>query len=240
MAIHWLPDNELSFPHPEEAHNAEGIVAVGGDLSVDRLLLAYRSGIFPWFNADEPPIWWCPDPRCVLFPKDIKVHKSMRSYFNQKKFDVTYDKCFERVMRGCQTIVRKGQEGDTWITEDFIQAYTKLHEMGLAHSVEVWKDGELVGGLYGVSLGKVFFGESMFSHVPNASKYGFITLVKKLEQLGFWLIDNQIVSQHLLSLGATTISRKAFLEYIRRNNAEKTFKGDWNLLLNGVANEIEK
>ena len=238
MAIVWLPEDEISFPHPDGVHNTDGIVAVGGDLSVDRLMLAYRWGIFPWYNEDEPPIWWSPDPRCVLFPKDIKVHKSMRSYFNQQKFRVTYDTQFEQVMRECKQKVRKGQEGETWITQDFIDAYLRLHKIGVAHSVEVWEGEELVGGLYGVSLGKVFFGESMFAKKPNASKFGFITLVRELEKLDFWLIDAQVVSQHMLTLGATTIPRSTFLEYMRKNNAEKTYQGDWNLLINNISKEI--
>ncbi|HHB80118.1 MAG TPA: leucyl/phenylalanyl-tRNA--protein transferase [Saprospiraceae bacterium] len=238
MAIVWLPEDEISFPHPDGIHNTDGIVAVGGDLSVDRLMLAYRWGIFPWFNEDEPPIWWSPDPRCVLFPKDIRVHKSMRSYFNQQKYQVTYDTQFERVMRECKQKVRKGQEGETWISQDFIDAYVRLHKIGIAHSVEVWDGEQLVGGLYGVSLGKCFFGESMFANAPNASKFGFITLVRELEKLGFWLIDAQVVSQHMLTLGATTIPRAAFLQYMRKNNAEKTYQGDWNLLINGISKEI--
>ncbi len=240
MAIVWLPDNEITFPHPDSEDNTDGIVAVGGDLSVDRLLLAYRLGIFPWYNVDEPPIWWSPDPRCVLFPDDLKVHKSMRSYFNKEKYQVTYDTCFETVMRECGQKVRKGQEGETWITEDFVEAYVKLHEIGVAHSVEVWDGEELVGGLYGISLGKCFFGESMFAKASNASKFGFITLVRKLKALDFWLIDAQVVTQHMLTLGATTVSRKTFLDYMRKNNQEKTYKGDWNLLLNGIPRTVDR
>lgn len=230
MPVFWLTD-ELSFPPPELA-NEDGILAVGGDLSTDRLLLAYSMGLFPWFNPDDPILWWSPDPRFVLFPKKLKIAKSMRPYFNQKKFDITFDTQFEKVMMACQQQYRKGQLGGTWITDEMIQSYTKLNEMGFAHSVEVWQEGELVGGLYGISLGKIFFGESMFSKVSNASKFGFISLVKKLEEQGFWLIDCQQRTAHLESLGGEYIARSEFLEYMRKNKSEKTIQGNWEEDLN--------
>lgn len=207
-----------------------GILAVGGDLSPERLLTAYTWGIFPWFNEGEPIIWWSPDPRFVLFPEELKVSKSMRPYFNQKKFTLTFDTQFEAVMRACQTQRRKGQYSGTWITEDMLAAYVRLHHLGYAHSVEVWKNEELVGGLYGIALGKVFFGESMFARQRDASKFGFISLVKKLQEVGFELIDCQQETNHLGSLGARAIDRKEFLEILQKNQKEETFVGSWTAL----------
>lgn len=205
-----------------------GILAVGGDLSPERLLTAYAAGIFPWFNEGEPIIWWSPDPRFVLFPNELKVSKSMRPYFNQQKFTVTLDMQFEAVMRGCQTQRRTGQFGGTWITEDMVSAYVRLHELGYAHSVEVWKNEEqLVGGLYGIALGKVFFGESMFARETNASKFGFISMVQNLRALDFQLIDCQQETNHLGSLGARAIDRSAFLEILQKNQETQTFLGSW-------------
>lgn len=225
MPVFWLTD-ELSFPPPELA-NEDGILAVGGDLSTDRLLLAYSMGLFPWFNPEDPILWWSPDPRFVLYPQNLKVSKSMRPYFNQKKFTVTFDTQFEKVMTACQQQYRKGQVGGTWITGEMIDSYTALNKMGFAHSVEVWQGEELVGGLYGISLGKIFFGESMFAKVSNASKFGFITLVQKLKELGFWLIDCQQRTQHLESLGGEFISRNDFLNFMGKNKFEKTEQRNW-------------
>lgn len=226
MPVFWLDDESLDFPAPELA-TPEGIIAVGGDLSAERLLTAYSEGIFPWFNEGDPILWWSPDPRFVLFPDELVVSRSMRPYFNQKKFQVTFDRDFEGVMRNCQQSNRNGQSGDTWITEDMIQAYVQIHHLGYAHSVEVWQDGEQVGGLYGISLGKIFFGESMFAKVSNASKYGFITLVQNLREKGFVLIDCQQQTQHLGSLGARPISRKSFLQYLEENKKQETLTGSW-------------
>jgi len=225
MPVFWLTE-ELSFP-PSDLANEDGILAVGGDLSTERLLLAYSQGLFPWFNPDDPILWWSPDPRFVLYPKNLKVAKSMRPYFNQKKFTVTYDTRFEEVMRACQQQYRKGQMGGTWISEEMIESYTQLHELGFAHSVEVWQGAEMVGGLYGISLGKVFFGESMFAKVSNASKFGFISLVRKLVELDFWLIDCQQRTQHLESLGGEFIGRVEFLNFMKKNGLEKTYRGNW-------------
>lgn len=226
MPVFWLDDESLDFPAPELA-TPEGIIAVGGDLSPERLLTAYSEGIFPWFNEGDPILWWSPDPRFVLFPDELVVSRSMRPYFNQKKFQVTFDRDFEGVMRNCQQSNRNGQSGDTWITEDMIRAYVQVHDMGYAHSVEVWQDEELVGGLYGISMGKIFFGESMFAKVSNASKYGFITLVQKLREKGFILIDCQQQTQHLGSLGARPISRKSFLQSLEENKKQETLTGSW-------------
>jgi len=226
VPVFRLPEDEIAFPHPELA-DPNGILAVGGDLSPERLLLAYEWGIFPWFNPNEPILWWSPDPRFVLFPDELRISKSMRPYFNQRKFEVTFDKEFERVIRACQQIKRDKQLGGTWITEDMVQAYCKLHELGYAHSVEVWQEGELVGGLYGISLGKVFFGESMFTTVSNASKFGFISLVRQLKAWDFKLIDCQQKTRHLASLGARSVDRGLFLEYLERNAMEETLVGKW-------------
>lgn len=226
MPVFWLDEESLDFPAPELA-TPEGIIAVGGDLSAERLLRAYSEGIFPWFNEGDPILWWSPDPRFVLFPNELVVSRSMRPYFNQKKFQVSFDHDFEGVMRNCQQSNRNGQSGDTWITEDMIQAYVQVHRLGYAHSVEVWQGDELVGGLYGISLGKIFFGESMFAKVSNASKYGFITLVQNLREKGFVLIDCQQQTQHLGSLGARPISRKSFLQYLEENKKQETLTGSW-------------
>ncbi len=234
MPVFWLPDDEITFPHPSLAE-PRGLLAVGGDLSPERLVLAYRNGIFPWFEEDGQFYWYTPDPRWVLLPAELRVHKSMRSIFNQHKFRYSMDTCFERVMRACASTSRGDQHG-TWISEPFVAGYTALFEGGLAHSMEVWQGEELVGGLYGVSLGKVFFGESMFSLAPNASKAGFITLVQALEKAGFWLIDCQQQTSHLESLGARGISREIFLDYLARNAYERTWPGPWIL---NTAGELE-
>jgi leucyl/phenylalanyl-tRNA---protein transferase len=212
MPIYLLTD-ELVFPDAEKA-TEEGILAVGGDLRPERLLLAYSSGIFPWYSIGEPIIWWSPDPRFVLFPGELKVSRSMRKILRQGVFSITFDKAFERVIAECKKIKRKGQRG-TWITPEMQKAYIRLYKLGFAHSVEAWEDGELVGGLYGVSLGKVFFGESMFSHVSNASKACLITLVELLTVKGFELIDSQVYTRHLETLGAREIPRSEYLILIK-------------------------
>ena len=222
---------DLWFPDVEES-TEEGIVAMGGDLSAERLILAYSKGIFPWYSSDKSPIlWWSPDPRFVLFPENLIVSKSMRPYFNQNKFKVTWDQNFEDVIKNCQKIDREDQPG-TWITSKMLAAYIQLHKKGYAHSVEVWLENELVGGLYGISLGKVFFGESMFAKVSNASKFGFISLVNQLKQKGFLLIDCQQETKHLESLGANAIKRKDFIDILNHNNIEETYIGSWENYFN--------
>lgn len=211
----------IYFPHPNSA-NEDGLLAVGGDLNPDRLLLAYQCGIFPWYNED-PILWWFTHPRCVLFPSKIKVAKSMNSYFNQKKFKVSYNCCFDQVIRNCQSTDRPEQEG-TWINNDIIASYTQLHKQGYAHSVEVWSDKELVGGLYGIAIGKIFYGESMFSFANNASKFGFISLVRLLQLKKFKLIDCQQETQHLKSMGAELISKDSFWRYLKNNMLEQDEK----------------
>lgn len=225
---YYFLDDKLYFP-PLHKADSHGILAVGGDLSIERLLLAYHSGIFPWFSEDSPILWWSPNPRFVLYPKNLKVSKSMRPYFNQKKFDVTYDSEFLRVITNCQKAKREGQNG-TWLHDNMLEAYTELHNLGFAHSVEVWQNEELVGGLYGVSLGNCFFGESMFSHLSNASKFGFITLVKNLEQLGFDLIDCQVHTTYLESLGAEYIPREEFIQHLNQSLTNETYQGKWRKL----------
>lgn len=225
MPVFWLSDNDYHFPNPNLADD-EGILAIGGDLSPQRLLIAYELGIFPWFNPSDPIVWWSPNPRFVLFPKELKIAKSMRPYFNGNKFQLTLDTHFEQVIRNCQQTNRKGQHG-TWITEDMVNGYCQLHEMGYAHSVEVWKNKQLVGGLYGIGLGKCFFGESMFAHVSNASKFGFISIVKKLEEKGYWLIDCQQATRHLSSLGGRPLPRQDFLDILLKNKEQPTDLGSW-------------
>ena len=222
--MYWL-EKELVFPHPSLS-NEDGLLAVGGDLSPERILLAYKNGIFPWFNPGELFLWWSPNPRFVIFPEDLKVSKSMRPYFNQKKFSVKYDTCFEEVIVNCSQSKRKGQNG-TWITDEMIAAYVRLHEMGWAHSVEVYSEDKLVGGLYGIAIGKVFFGESMFAKATNASKFGFISLVRQLVKNGYTLIDCQQETPHLASLGASSIPRKLFLDLMEKNNELDHQPSNW-------------
>jgi len=207
--------NELYFPSVEVA-NAEGLLAVGGDLSPERLMLAYKSGIFPWFNEGSLILWWSPDSRMVLYPKRIKISKSMLKVLKNNQFSLTKNSCFETVIDQCALVKRVGQEG-TWITNEMKEAYLKLHEMGYANSYEVWQDGTMVGGLYGIDLGHVFCGESMFSLVSNASKFAFIQLAKELHQKNYSLIDCQLYTKHLESLGAEEISRTEFINVLNKN-----------------------
>lgn len=218
---------QLLFP-PVELSEPDGILAIGGDLSPERLILAYQSGIFPWYNEGEPILWWSPDPRMVLYPAELKVSKSMAQVLRSGKFRVTLDTAFADVMTACAETNRKGQPG-TWINRDMIKAYTQLHERGYAHSVEVWDGDSLVGGLYGVALGKVFSGESMFSKASNASKAGFITLVRWLQQQGFHFIDCQTHTPHLESLGGRLIPRERFLMELQEAQLISSENGRWQL-----------
>lgn len=207
--------NDLYFPPVTEA-DEEGILAIGGDLSPERLLLAYKSGIFPWFNEGEPILWWAPDPRMVLFFDELAISKSMRKILNKKMFKVTYNKNFKEVILNCQQIKREGQDG-TWISDEMIEAYCKLNEEGVAKSVEVWQDDVLVGGLYGIDLGKgnIFCGESMFSKVSNASKTAFIALALYLKKENYKLLDCQVYNPHLESLGCREIGRDEFMSILK-------------------------
>ncbi|WP_024768243.1 leucyl/phenylalanyl-tRNA--protein transferase [Aquimarina macrocephali] len=211
----YILTDTIQFP-PVTLADTNGLLAIGGDLSVDRLLEAYHNGIFPWYDEDQPILWYSPDPRMVLFPSELRVSKSMRQLIRKNKFEVTFNKAFESVVQHCATITRPEQEG-TWITNDMQKAYKKLHELGYAISVEVWQESVLVGGLYGILLRekKVFCGESMFSKASNASKYGFITLVEWLIAKEIQLIDCQVYTDHLASLGAREITRAAFIKYLR-------------------------
>ncbi len=203
------------MPSPELA-DPDGLLAIGGDLSAERLINAYKNGIFPWFNEDEQIMWWSPDPRFVLFPDDLIVSTSMRKLIRKNAYNVTFNKAFKAVINACKTIKRKGEQG-TWITDQMEKAYTDLHKLGIAHSVEVWDGENLVGGLYGIRFGKIYFGESMFSKKSNASKFGFIRWVEKLKNEGVVLLDCQIANDHVRSLGASEIPRKDFLRIIREN-----------------------
>ncbi len=207
-----IPGQSYIFPPVEEA-DADGLLAVGGDLSPACLLDAYRRGIFPWYNENEPICWWSPDPRCVLFPEKLYVSASMKQVLRKQPFLFTINKAFREVMESCRQADRGDGQG-TWIQPDIIEAYSRLHELGFALSAETWQNGKLVGGLYGIQLGKVFFGESMFHSVSNASKVAFIHLVREFRQQGIAMIDCQVRTEHLVSLGAEMISRKTFINLL--------------------------
>ena len=213
----YLLDDSLWFPPLEEAR-PDGLLAIGGDLGVKRLLLAYQNGIFPWYNEDEPPMWWSPDPRFVLFPEELKVSKSMMQVIKRNEFEFKVNTAFEDVIGNCSKVKRNGIHG-TWISNEIIEAYSALHRLGYAYSAEAWQAGRLVGGLYGVLLGKVFFGESMFSLVSNASKFAFINWIETLQQQGVVMIDCQVHTGHLESLGARMIRRADFIEILDGNIA---------------------
>lgn len=207
-------DKELLFP-PVHLAEPDGLLAVGGDLSAKRLLLAYRNGIFPWYEG-EHILWWCPDPRFVLFPKELKVSKSMKQLIKRNAFEFTINRAFTEVINNCKMIPRRDQQS-TWITNDVKEAYINMHELGFAHSAEVWDEGELVGGLYGIRLGNVFFGESMFSKKSNASKYAFIKYIGFLLTENVKLVDCQVYTEHLESLGARMIPRSEFVSLLEQH-----------------------
>lgn len=208
--LSWLTP-ELAFPPVEKAlRDPNGLLAVGGDLSPERLLLAYRHGIFPWYSREEPILWWSPDPRMVLYPAELKVARSLEKTVRNKPYEVRFDSAFEQVIRRCSSTPRPGQDG-TWISRDIVAAYLRLHRLGYAHSAECWMDGELAGGLYGVAIGRMFFGESMFALRPDASKIAFVHLVRWLEAQGFGLIDCQMRTDHLTRFGGREIPRADFL-----------------------------
>ncbi|HAI82203.1 MAG TPA: leucyl/phenylalanyl-tRNA--protein transferase [Chitinophagaceae bacterium] len=209
----FVLNEQLWFPPVTEA-DEDGLLAVGGDLNPERILYAYQQGIFPWYS-EEIPLWWSPDPRFVLFPNKLYISKSMRTLLKRNAFKVTTNQAFTQVINACGTIERPGQDG-TWLNADMQQAYMQLHQMGYAHSVEAWYNNTLVGGLYGLRIGQVFFGESMFSTISNASKYAFISFVQQLQTEGVQLIDCQVYTDHLASLGATMIPRNDFIQYLRK------------------------
>ena len=213
IEIPWLSEDSYDFPPSESALlEPNGLLAGGGDLSAERLVAAYKRGIFPWYEEDQPILWWSPNPRAVLFPNELKISKSLAKTLRQKRFEIRFDYNFETVIRSCSAPREEG--GGTWITEEMIHAYCQLHAKGIAHSVETWQDGELTGGLYGLSIGQMFFGESMFSCRPNASKIAFVHLVKHLQACHFPMIDCQVGNPHLESLGAREIPLERFKEIL--------------------------
>ena len=214
----------LVFPPVEQAE--DGLLAVVGDLSPERLLVAYRSGIFPWYDESLPILWHSPDPRCVLPVDRLHVGRSLRRVLARGTYDIRYDKAFERVIRACQRTPRPGQDG-TWITDEMVRAYVVLHRMGYAHSIEAWRGGELAGGLYGVSLGRIFFGESMFAWKPNASKAALVRLAERIARWGFPFIDAQVPTPHTIAMGAEQWPRSAFIEVLRRELRHPTRRGSW-------------
>ncbi|CAB1077950.1 Leucyl/phenylalanyl-tRNA--protein transferase (EC [Olavius algarvensis Delta 1 endosymbiont] len=224
MPVYQLSE-DLVFPSPHLA-SQEGLLAIGGDLSPSRLLLAYSNGIFPWYSEGEPILWWSPDPRLVLYPADLKVSRSLKKVCKQGAFELTMDRSFEEVITECARVRLENQEG-TWIVDDMVQAYCRLHDSGLAHSVEAWQDNRLAGGLYGVSLGSCFFGESMFTRVTNASKVALVALVQHLKPLGFAFIDCQITTAHLTRFGAREISRSRYLGELAEALKPATLQGKW-------------
>ena len=224
MPVYRLID-ELVFPPPEYA-DPSGLLAVGGDLSSERLLEAYRQGIFPWFTEDQPILWWSPDPRFVLELDEFRTSRNLRKTLKKKRFQVTFDRAFEAVIRACAAVARKGQKG-TWITEEMQEAYVRLHGLGYAHSVESWFEDKLVGGLYGVSLGRAFFGESMFHLKTDASKVALVALVDYLQNYGFAFIDAQMSTEHLMNFGAKEIPRRLFLKKLQDALRHPTKRGKW-------------
>ena len=226
MPVFMLSD-KIEFPPPQLA-SKHGLLAVGGDLSQKRLLLAYRMGIFPWYSDDEPVMWWSPDPRLVLYPREIKISKTLKKILRKNEFQVTLDLAFRDVIQHCADVRLEKNEG-TWIVENMMDAYCRLHESGFAHSVEAWHQGELAGGIYGVSLGKCFFGESMFSRISNASSVALVNLVKYLEALSFDMLDCQIPTGHLIRFGARKVPRARFLAQLERSLETPTKKGKWQM-----------
>ncbi len=224
MPVYKIPD-ELLFPKPDLAE-PDGLLGVGGDLAPERLLLAYANGIFPWYSRGEPVMWWSPDPRCVLYPGNLKISTSLRQVLRRRNYEVQFDTCFAEVVRQCATTRRKGQRG-TWITGEMQEAYIRLHELGYAHSTEVFMGGELAGGLYGVALGRTYSGESMFHLRPEASKIALVHLVERLKEWEFPLIDCQVANKHLLSLGAEEMPRREFLEQLREHRQMPGHYGPW-------------
>ncbi len=225
MPVYQLTD-KIVFPPPQLARE-DGLLAIGGDLSRKRLLLSYRSGIFPWSSDNEPILWWSPDPRMVLYPQEFRVPKSLQKVITKNIFKLTMDQAFEQVITACAQVRLKKNEG-TWIVKEMIDAYCGLHESGFAHSVEAWQDNRLAGGLYGVSLGRCFFGESMFTRISNASKVALAALVKHLYDLSFDIIDCQIPTAHLMRFGAREIPRTRFLEQLKTSFEAPTITGRWS------------
>ena len=225
MPVYQLISDIPLFPPTEEAED-DGLLAVGGDLSKERLLAAYRQGIFPWYEVGQPILWWSPNPRLVLFPEELKISRSLRKALRKHEFEIRFDSSFENVIKACAD-VRTEQGKGTWIIPEMQQAYTELHQEGYAHSVESWLNGELVGGLYGISLGQCFFGESMFSTVSDSSKAALVALSEFSMQVGIKIIDCQMTTHHLLSLGAREIDRQSFLKKLNHYLEKPDIKGSW-------------
>ena len=218
----------FQFP-PVETSTPEGIVAVGGNLSPGMLLSAYSQGLFPWYSEEDPILWWSPDPRCVILPNEIHISKSMKKLLKKNRFSVSLDTCFSEVISACKEIPRKNQDG-TWITDEMRDAYLELHRLGFAHSLEVWRERSIAGGIYGVSLGRTFFGESMFSRISNASKLALIQLMEFLSKMEFDLFDCQVNSPHLETFGAKQIGREEFISRLNKSLETKTLRGSWKEL----------
>ncbi len=222
----FLLSKEICFPHPRLA-NSQGLLAMGGDLCESRLILAYRSGIFPWYSEGEPLLWWSPDPRLVLLPTDLHISRRLKRTIDKGTFELTFDTAFREVVEKCAA--RRTESSGTWIVPEMAKAYENLHDIGIAHSVEAWQEGELAGGLYGVSLGGCFFGESMFSKISNASKVALWVLVEFLKIRNFDMLDCQVNSEHLVRLGAKEIPRDLFLADLAKSMKKPTLTGKWNL-----------
>lgn len=230
MAISWLGTPEDSLFPPVNQATSHGLLAAGGDLSITRLLNAYRHGVFPWFNAYDPILWWSPDPRMVFHTDKMHISKSLKKALRQKPFDITFDQNFKEVMQACaapRLLKLPVEQHETWIHNEMISAYMELHQAGYAHSVECWQQGQLVGGVYGVAIGKMFFGESMFSFKTNASKIALVALSQQLKQWGYPLIDCQVYSEHLSRLGAVTLPREIFLQHVHKLCALPGQTGYW-------------
>lgn len=224
--IGWLSGNAPFPPLTAALREPNGLLAAGGDLSPQRLLEAYRQGIFPWFNEDDPLLWWSPDPRMVLFPAELKVSRSLRKALRQRDYEIRTDSAFQSVMRACAA--PRGNQGGTWISDAMIAAYVELHRRGHGHSVETWVDGELVGGLYGIAMGRMFYGESMFSRRTDASKIAFVHLVRQLQRWGFGMIDCQMKTAHLASLGAREIARADFSRHLAQLTGLPDVSSPWS------------
>ena len=227
MSVFLLPDDEICFPDPQLSEE-DGLLAIGGDLSPDRLLTAYALGIFPWFNEGDPILWWSLNPRLLCFPDEAVFSKSLLQRIRRQEFQIKVDTAFKDVITRCATTTRYGEMEGTWITAEMIDAFCKLHELGYAHSFETYKDGELVGGLYGVSIGNMFSGESMFHLQRDASKVAFYYLVQAAKKLNFAFIDCQQVTNHLQTFGARPVPKTVFLELLEKSNQEETIQGSWS------------
>ena len=226
MQLITLETPETQFPSPDSA-SEEGLVAVGGEITTVRVLSAYRQGIFPWYSEDQPVLWWSPEPRAILYPADIKISRSLKKTLRKKLFHVTADQAFSEVIKGCAGPRIQSPEGGTWITEEMMSTYTRLHQMGYGHSIEVWHDEKLVGGLYGLALGSAFFGESMYSHAPDASKIALVHLAQIATSHGINFIDCQLPTEHLSRMGAIDISRKAYLAILENALKENDRTEHW-------------